>query len=994
MSSRADDFDVWQRATGAAGRDRREADGGPAGGDFGSGGGNVDYDLGYGAPGWDTDGFRSPEPDYLDTPGTGFAGGGPGHVGVGTAVRTGQSRVHGGQADPGHPRAAGAHGTGTAGRPGMGRDPGRPGWDPEATAGMWVPQAPGYAGDQDGPTGPHRHDGPTGPYRPGGPRTLPPRVPGRRNRTPVKVKGSWWRHWTVRKVLGILLGIVGLFIVLVAIAVAVAYEKTPVPTDAMATTSYSQTVVYSGNGTLIGRLGSTNREMLSYQQLSQSRYLVNAVLAAEDRNFFHEGGISPMGIGRAAYEDARGNDGSLQGGSTITQEFVRQYYSGIGTQQTFSRKIKEIFVSLKIGKEKSKQWILTNYLNTIYLGDGAYGVEAAAQTYFGEPVSKLTLGQAAVIAAVIQQPSTYPLPQYHAQLVNRWHYVLDGMVQMGTITQQQAAAMQFPKMGDYVPQSVGSDVWDPYVLNMVQNELEDVYHLSSQQILNGGYTIRTSISDAKMAALYQAVRDGQAQIDESSVPFNPATMHAGGVLENPSSGAIEALYPGPGYPGSKYNGTGKVISKSYCAKIHCQQNMAVYAREQVGSSFKPYILALAVKEGMNVQTSTLDGYNFQYIPPDSQPQIYPATSLPASSSGWSGRVTNDDTGENGPYTPQVAMAASINTAYADLWHVVAGPDGQNVVQFAQELGVNTEASGLQSMRDEYGIALGQASLSVSEQATMLATIDDGGIYHDAHVITKIARTNAPSIPVKITSYPVFSSDSQENADMASQVQYAMSEDTASYGTAPNAAMSNGQEIIAKTGTTNNAQSAFFIGATPSQTLAVALFTEQQGDKTKETLNGLGGLTEGGYGGTWPATIWHTYAENEFVPLGVQTFTTPVFTGQTWNLVPPNLRVVPKKKKASNKNNKHNQWWDQGNGNGGNDNGGNNNGGDNNGGNGFGGNGNGNGGNGNGGNGQSVGATKTGAAAGGIGTGLPMTLLWVRRRRRKADNGSGPEQPQG
>src|ERR1700742_341627 len=162
------------------------------------------------------------------------------------------------------------------------------------------------------------------------------------------------------------------------------------------------------------------------------------------------------------------------------------------------------------------------------------------------------------------------------------------------------------------------------------------------------------------------------------------------------------------------------------------------------------------------------------------------------------------------------------------------------------------------MRDEYGVALGQASLSVSEQATMLATIDDGGIYHDAHVITKITRANASSIPVKITSYPVFSADSQENADMASQVQYAMSEDTASYGTAPNAALSNGQEVIAKTGTTNNAQSAFFIGAIPSQSLAVALFSDSQDAKSSETLNGLGGVQEGGYGGTWPANIWHTY----------------------------------------------------------------------------------------------------------------------------------------
>ena len=150
--------------------------------------------------------------------------------------------------------------------------------------------------------------------------------------------------------------------------------------------------------------------MLTRDQIPQT--MINAVLAAEDRNFYNEGGISPTGIVRAAYSDIRGGDGSLQGGSTITQEFVRQYYSGIGTQQTLTRKIKEIFVAMKVAKEKSKEWILTNYLNTIYLGEGAYGVEAAAQTYYGRQVSQLSAAQAAVIAAIIQQPSNYPLPQY------------------------------------------------------------------------------------------------------------------------------------------------------------------------------------------------------------------------------------------------------------------------------------------------------------------------------------------------------------------------------------------------------------------------------------------------------------------------------------------------------------------------------------------------------------------------------------------------------
>jgi membrane peptidoglycan carboxypeptidase len=281
-------------------------------------------------------------------------------------------------------------------------------------------------------------------------------------------------------------------------------------------------------------------------------------------------------------------------------------------------------------------------------------------------------------------------------------------------------------------------------------------------------------------------------------------------------------------------------------------------------------------------------------------------------------VSNDSRSENGPYTPQIAMAVSINTAYADLWHRVGG---KAVANMAQQFGVNTDAACITAMcgktlamQDEAGVALGQASLTVVEQATMLATIDNGGVYHNAHIIASIgqnSQNSAPPIAIKSTSYPVFSPDPTVNKNEASQVQYAMSKDDAPYGTAPGAGMSNGQEIIAKTGTTNSAQSAFFIGAIPSQAMAVALFTNQQG-KGNQTLDLLGGLSQGGMGGTWPASIWHTYAEDQYVPLGVEPFPTPVFTGQTWNQVPPNLRNVGKKHKKHDNGQNGN---DNGNGNG-------------------------------------------------------------------------------
>ena len=895
MSSKADDFDVRYRDAGTAGHGRPAADGGYRGN-----AGDVDYDLGYDSTGWDTQGFRRPEADFTDSHETGpsrdFGGGG-----VGTAVRPDHGRAPRGRREGSHARAAGPE-------VGAGEST-QLNWENEATGAMLAPELPvrGRRANRGGGRG--GSGGPGGPRGPRGSRALV--GPGRRGagRPRVKVKGSWWRHWTLRKAVGVLLGVVGAFVVLGAVAVAIAYEETPVPTAALAATGFSQSVVLSKDGALIGRFGTTNRKMLQYNEIP--RDLINAVVAAEDRNFFNEGGISPTGIARAAYEDVSGNDGSLQGGSTITQEFVRQYYSGIGTQQTFSRKIKEIFVAMKVAKEKSKQWILTNYLNTIYLGQGAYGVEAAAETYFGKPSAKLTVAQDAVIAAIIQQPSTYPLRQYRTQLEARWHYVLNGMVQMGTLTQQQAAAMKFPVPGDHVPQTVGRDVWDPYVLNMVQNELEHTYHLTQEQIYNGGYVIRTTVDDKKMAALYESVRENEAQINASSRPLELSYMHAAAVLEDPGTGAIQAVYAGPGYVGARYNGTGRVITRKLCAKIACQWNMAADNREQVGSSFKPYVLAAAVKAGMNVQTSTLNGFNNLYIAPDTQPSTYSTT---ANATG-SYLVHNDSLSENGPYTPQIAMAVSINTAYADLWHRVGGPA---VANMAQDFGVNTNAAcitascgGNSKMEDEAGVALGQASLTVVEQATMLATIDNGGIYHSAHIIGSIGQNNAPSVPIKVTSYPVFSSDPTVNTNLASQVQYAMSKDDAPYGTAPGAGMSNGQEIIAKTGTTNTAQSAFFIGAIPNQALAVALFTNQQGEG-KQTLDLLGGLSQGGMGGTWPASIWHTYAEDQFLQLGIEPFPTPVFTGATWNQVPPNLRNVGKKHKKHDHGQNGNQ---NGNGNG-------------------------------------------------------------------------------
>ena len=678
-----------------------------------------------------------------------------------------------------------------------------------------------------------------------------------------KVKGSWWRHWSVRKVIGLAAaGFGGLVLVGVA-GVSYAYASTTVPTDASQAAMQQQSTVYFSDGkTVVGTFGNTDRQLLQYNQIPPT--VRDAVVAAEDRGFYTEGGVSPRGIMRAAYEDVFNSGGSgggsLQGGSTITQQFVRNYYANIGTQQTATRKIKEIFVALKVAKEKSKAWILTQYLNTIYLGEGAYGAGAAADTYFGVPASQLTIAQAAMIAATIQSPSYYPTPAGHQALVARWHYVLNGMVAMGDLTAQQAASEQFPAFRSAQDQHVGSAPYDSYLMTLVGNELGSggAYNLSANQLDDGGLRIVTTISKPMMDRLYSAVNQNEKLMATDGGAL-PAYALVGAELQNPQTGAIVAFY----------GGVGANVPAPYCHSF-CGNN-TVLTREQVGSSFKPYVLATAVQQGMNVQTTKLDGFSPLWIPPTSEGMTPASPTQADASSNWF-KEQNDSDESFGPMTVAQAEAQSSNTAFTDLIHRVGT---QNVVNMAKQFGVDTSTSGLQGDVGHVGMALGQDSLSVNEQDTMLATLDDNGTYHAAHVVQQISQGTV-AYPLRVASTQVLT------PPLDSQVQYAMSYDTIN-GTGTAAAMSDGRPIIAKTGTTDSAQSAFFIGAIPQYALTVGIFTDNQGNHTSETLNGLGGNIGGGFGGYWPARIWHTFAEDEFAQLPVQQFPAPQFSGATWNM---------------------------------------------------------------------------------------------------------------
>jgi membrane peptidoglycan carboxypeptidase len=698
---------------------------------------------------------------------------------------------------------------------------------------------------------------------------------GRRQRR----KGDWWRHWTWKKALAVAAGTGVFMVLLLAAAVVYAYKETPIPTDVSeAALQQSSTVYFSNGKTEVGTFSADgiDRQMLASNQIPV--VMKNAIVAAEDRHFYTEGGISIDGILRSAFEDIKGG-GNLQGGSTLTEEFAKNYYATIGTSRTISTKIKEIFVSIKLSHEESKDWIITQYLNTVPFGNNAYGVAAASQLYFGEPAMKLTVSQAAMLAAMVNEPGFFnPNPdagQAYTSLVARWHYVLTNMVRDGALTQAQANEQAFPKVLTENALAAGWTGYKGYIMQQVESELENTYGFTEQEIDTRGLKIVTTFNLAMTRELYAAVNRNVAQMRAEGAPL-PWYAHVGAILERPGTGAILAMYGGPSY------------SAARCARIFCQLNMATENREQVGSSFKPYVLATAVSEGMDVQNSVLNAIEPMCIPPDTSPATRSELSQETTNCPPPGFEVNLP-GENSGHGISVPVAAAISSdpAFEDLIHR-AGTVA--TINMAKAFGVNTIASGLTKDKDEVGMALGIASLTVEEQATTLATLADDGEYVTPHVIAQITE-NGNAIPLKITRRRVLSPAA------AADVDYALSFDTQPGGTAyPNGVLSPARPTIGKTGTTDDEESAFFLGAVPQYALAVGMFTNQQngvyGGQTLGNLPSVNGQPSGD-GGNWPATIWQTFMQNEFGNLPVEQLPTPNYAGFVkWDQVP----TQPKKAK--------------------------------------------------------------------------------------------------
>src|SRR3954453_16531330 len=294
-------------------------------------------------------------------------------------------------------------------------------------------------------------------------------------------------------------GVLGAFVLMV-LFVGIGYAVTSIPSPNSIATPQSTVLSYSDGKHVLARLGDTNRTNVALSQVPVD--VQHAVLSAEDRNFESEPGISPTGIVRALVVDLKGGD--VQGGSTITQQYVKNAY--LTQERTFSRKFKEIFIAVKLGNTEQKSTILENYLNTIYFGRGAYGIQAASRAYFHKDVQHLDVAEGAVLAGVIRSPNGYDPQLNHAAAVSRWHYVVDGMVKKGWLTSDRASALRFPTVAAYKAGTNSSGCTGPtgFICQAVKADLAR-HGFSEQRLSAGGHRVYTTIDQKAQQAAVAAM---------------------------------------------------------------------------------------------------------------------------------------------------------------------------------------------------------------------------------------------------------------------------------------------------------------------------------------------------------------------------------------------------------------------------------------------------------------------------------------------------------
>ena len=660
----------------------------------------------------------------------------------------------------------------------------------------------------------------------------------RDNRAKGKPPRKGWRRFFSWK--RIVLVLLGLFL-LGAAAFGVAYASTNVPQPNDLANAQASIIYYSDGKTEMDRVSEVNRESVPLTTIPL--HVQRALLAAEDRTFYQNSGISPSGIGRAVVVALQG--GATQGGSTITQQYVKNYF--LTQDRTISRKLKEFIISIKIDQQESKNTILANYLNTIYYGRGAYGIQTAARAYFGVDASKLTVAQGALLASVIRGPAFYDPnlgAQQKASATARVNYVLDGMVTEGWLSPAERARTTFPKTLARTKQAKGGTVG--YITREVRNELTSKLHLSVTDIDRGGLRIVTTINRQTQAAAVKAVNDNLPSQQDAP------NLHVGLTAIRPGDGAIVAMYGGKDY-----------------SKI--QLNDATQATMQGGSTFKVFGLLAALQKDISTKTM-FDGHSPQYFP-----QFKDSTSKDRLIARGGVKNFGSGSGEQfGKIDLRKATAYSVNTVFAQLNIKLAdgGTRATALRDAAILAGLPKNTPGLG--RNMSNI-LGTASPRVIDMANAYATIAAQGQKATPYLISKVTSADKTiDYKVKKELSPAF--DKKVTADVTEAMTHVVTEGT---GTG---ARSLGRPAAGKTGTTSNTEAVWFDGFTPQLSAAVGIYKNKGHDPVTVKNGRL--ISSGGI----PVDIWTEFMKGALQGQKVIDFPRRVGLGDS--AVPPPTTIPP------------------------------------------------------------------------------------------------------
>ncbi|ACZ32355.1 glycosyl transferase family 51 [Xylanimonas cellulosilytica DSM 15894] len=635
----------------------------------------------------------------------------------------------------------------------------------------------------------------------------------RRGKGPIH---RWVPSWRI---------VVGMFVGVVALGtgtLAAAWVTTTVPDNLGDITHQTTTIFFSDGETEIGRLGA-RRQLVRLEDLPS--YVGDAVVASEDATFWTNPGVDPRGFARALWNNLRGQP--TQGGSTLTMQYIERTRTDAVSDVV--GKFREAIMAVQVTQSTPKEDILEAYLNTIYWGRGVFGVEAAAQAYFGKPASELTLSEAAMLAGIIPSPNNWDPGVNEERARTRWHRNINRMYSQGLITAEQRAEAEFP---EFLPRPTATNTLGGqagFLVNEVIRELSDTdaFRDRPEQLRTRGLHIVTTIDpvlqDAAVAVA-QSAFEGDHPADPDALSVSLASM-------DPETGEIRALFGGLDY-------------------LERQFNTATRGSAQAGSTFKPFTLIAALEDGRSLG-ERFDGRSQRVIP------------------GWD--PANGNQGPRnfggrhfGSIDLVDAMADSVNTVFAQL-NVEVGPE--RTVEVAHRLGI-PESVDIPAVPSN---VLGPSSVSVLDLATAYSTIANGGDRVTPHVVREVRELDGTLVHTGPTARtPEF--DPQVMAAATHTLEQTV--ENGSGRTARELRGLNGERRPAagKTGTSNGNVSSWFAGFVPQLVTVVGLQQERDGrlepiEPFGQWANHRTGMT----GSTFPARAWTDFMHVATEGMEVQAF---------------------------------------------------------------------------------------------------------------------------